>query len=129
MKVIPLENILTLNIQENIISEEEENEKNRIYFNNLNLPFDLSSRLYEHQRCGVAWLYKCFIQQSGGLLGDDMGLGKTFQVVTLICALLRMKLIKNALVLCPVSVLENWKREFDNFLVPFVDVSCYSIAC
>lgn len=88
----------------------------------LNLPDNLESRLYEHQKSGVLWLYSCYLKQSGGLLGDDMGMGKTFQVTTLLCGLIRNKLIKRTLIICPLAVLESWRRELHTHLQPHVTV-------
>jgi SNF2 family DNA or RNA helicase len=36
----------------------------------LDLPLELESRLFEHQKHGVLWLYKLHQTQLGGILGD-----------------------------------------------------------
>lgn len=61
----------------------------------------------------------------GAILADDMGLGKTIQAIALIWTLLRQSpyfgagpLIKRALVVCPASLIHNWKKEFDKWLGP-----------
>ena len=36
----------------------------------LSLPPQIYSRLYEHQKSGVLWMYQCYLRKSGGLLGD-----------------------------------------------------------
>ena len=36
--------------------------------------------LRDYQLCGVQWLYHCFVNGNGCILGDEMGLGKTVQV-------------------------------------------------
>ena len=89
----------------------------------LNLPSILASRLFDHQKVGVEWLYGLHISRPGGILGDDMGLGKTFQVITLLTGLMRVNLIKKVLIICPVSVLQNWHRELAEHLMPHVKVS------
>lgn len=38
------------------------------------------SKLFAHQREGVAWLWGLHCKKKGGILADDMGLGKTVQV-------------------------------------------------
>lgn len=43
--------------------------------NELDLPDEISSRLFNHQKDGVSWLYSCYLNSSGALLADDMGLG------------------------------------------------------
>lgn len=53
----------------------------------LNLPEELESRMFSHQREGVQWLYGLHFSHLGGILGDDMGLGKTFQVNCLLTGL------------------------------------------
>jgi SNF2 family DNA or RNA helicase len=50
----------------------------------------------------------------GGILADDMGLGKTVQAIV---ALSQIKQKKNrtSLIVCPTSLLYNWKEEFAKF--------------
>lgn len=36
--------------------------------------------LRDYQLRGVQWLYQCFLNGNGCILGDEMGLGKTVQV-------------------------------------------------
>ena len=50
------------------------------------------------------------------LLADDMGLGKTMQTLAFLGGLMISKTIRNALVVCPKSVLQNWKREASDVL-------------
>jgi SNF2 family DNA or RNA helicase len=53
----------------------------------------------------------------GGILADDMGLGKTIQTLSWL-AWLKARHHKNpkpALVICPASVLHNWRREANRF--------------
>ena len=53
----------------------------------------------------------------GGVLADDMGLGKTIQTLSWL-AWLKEQHTKNpkpALVICPASVLHNWRREANRF--------------
>eukprot|EP00435_Cladocopium_sp_Y103_P066357 s1151_g28.t1 len=74
------------------------------------LPNDVFDRLYGYQREGVAWMAKLMSRQHGGVLADEMGLGKTIQV----CALLngaRKAGKTHALLLMPVTLLEQWSRE------------------
>jgi SNF2 family DNA or RNA helicase len=70
-------------------------------------PSDLTAELRDYQRQGVNWL--CFMRDArlGATLADDMGLGKTLQAL---CAI-RGK----TLVICPRSVLFNWKNEAARF--------------
>ena len=84
------------------------------------LPLVLQERLFEHQRAGVNWLHRKYVNKSGGILGDDMGLGKTFQVTSLLCGLLRLREIKRVLIICPVSVTQSWSRELRDHAKPYV---------
>ena len=77
-------------------------------------------QLRDHQRQGVAWLQQLFLkspdQVSGCLLADDMGLGKTLQIL----AFLMWYIEQNpeglpTMIVAPVSLLDNWERELDNF--------------
>uniref|UniRef100_A0A8C8B056 Chromodomain helicase DNA binding protein 1 like n=1 Tax=Otus sunia TaxID=257818 RepID=A0A8C8B056_9STRI len=56
----------------------------------------------------------CYEIQHGCILGDEMGLGKTCQV----CLLILETDLSNKerfLILCPLSVLSNWKEELERF--------------
>jgi DNA excision repair protein ERCC-6 len=37
---------------------------------------DRFTKLFEHQRAGIDWLWQLHLKQHGGILGDDMGMGK-----------------------------------------------------
>ncbi len=71
---------------------------------------DLDGVLRPYQKQGVYWLN--FLAQNGwgGILADEMGLGKTVQML----AFLRL-LGGRALVVCPSSLVYNWRREAARF--------------
>ncbi len=72
--------------------------------------------LRPYQALGVAWMLHLFDHELGGILADEMGLGKTLQALSLISALRkRGGPVKTSLVLCPATLLENWKREAERF--------------
>lgn len=73
-------------------------------------PAGLSYRGY--QRAGVAFALDAFARgQKGVLIGDEMGLGKTMQGIGCFVALGRPR----TLVVAPVSLLANWKREIEKW--------------
>lgn len=83
---------------------------------NVKPPEGLNATLRHYQQDGLNWLH--FLRQSelGGILADDMGLGKTLQ--TLACILVEKqagRLQQPALVVCPTSVIPNWKAEAARF--------------
>jgi len=74
------------------------------------LPRETFDRLYGYQRTGVAWMARIWQSRQGGILADEMGLGKTVQV----CAFLngaRKAGATHALLLLPVSLLDQWAKE------------------
>lgn len=72
-----------------------------------------SGVLRPYQQAGVDWL--SFLWDCGfhGLLADDMGLGKTVQIIALFS---RLPMDKPHMILMPMSLLFNWKREIEKFL-------------
>ena len=77
-------------------------------------PHNLNAILFPYQEVGYKWLKFITDESCGCILGDEMGLGKTLQVISL---LLQRKNTGNgpSLVVAPVSLLENWKREIARF--------------
>ena len=80
---------------------------------------------------GVAFLRKClsgeqpaqqFCSGCGAILADGMGLGKTRQAITYIGELLHQlseespDIAAKVLILCPVSLVGNWREEFRKWL-------------
>ncbi|XP_044857146.1 chromodomain-helicase-DNA-binding protein 1-like isoform X3 [Mauremys mutica] len=64
---------------------------------------------------GVKWLVQCYDIQHGCILGDEMGLGKTCQTIALLVYLTGKLNKRPFLILCPLSVLSNWKEELERF--------------
>ena len=73
----------------------------------------LASRLYDHQRDGVRWMWGLHLAGRGGILADDMGLGKTLQACAFVAGLLRSGAAKRVLVLAPTTLLPHWLKELE----------------
>ncbi len=81
------------------------------------LPQSLQAELRPYQKEGFDFLAHLVNVRLGGILADDMGLGKTLQTLTWL-AWLQEQNRKNhlpSLVICPASVLHNWRREAEKF--------------
>ncbi|KAL1848562.1 hypothetical protein Plec18167_002184 [Paecilomyces lecythidis] len=98
------------------------------------IPAPMAQWLREYQVEGAAFLHELFVYQKGGVLGDDMGLGKTVQVIAFLTAAYgktgderdakRMRKMRRTrvnkwyprtLIVCPGTLIENWKSEFDRW--------------
>ncbi|KAK9067540.1 hypothetical protein SSX86_011651 [Deinandra increscens subsp. villosa] len=77
----------------------------------LNIPESIFSELFDYQKVGVQWLWELHCQRAGGIIGDEMGLGKTIQVLSFLGALHFSKMYKPSIIVCPVTLLRQWKRE------------------
>jgi SNF2 family DNA or RNA helicase len=70
---------------------------------------------FPYQTIGAEWILSCFELGDGGvLLSDVMGLGKTLQSIAVINELSTFS-HENRLVVCPGTLVANWKREITKF--------------
>lgn len=76
------------------------------------IPESLKDILRDYQKEGFRWLNALYDNGFAALLADEMGLGKTLQIISFLLA--RRKEGK-ALVICPASLVYNWKNEFERF--------------
>lgn len=76
------------------------------------VPDTFCGKLKPYQKTGYRWL--CTLDQwgFGGILADDMGLGKTIQMIALLLAKEREGV---SLIVCPASLVYNWKHELEVF--------------
>lgn len=81
---------------------------------------DLELTLRAYQKEGVEWLYQRALGEGAALLADDMGLGKTLQTLTFL-ELWKRTHSEPALVVCPATLLGNWRDEVAKF-VPSMNV-------
>ena len=104
------------------------------------IPAPIARWLRSYQVEGAAFLHALFVYQSGGILGDDMGLGKTVQVIAFLTAAFgktgderdakRMRKMRRVgttwyprvLVICPGTLLENWRAELKRWGWWHVDI-------
>lgn len=79
-----------------------------------NVPSTLKANLFPYQKTGYLWIKYMLQESKGCILGDEMGLGKTMQVIA---TMLYLKQVGNTpmLVVAPISLLANWKRECEKF--------------
>lgn len=79
-------------------------------------PRDLHGTLRPYQLRGLSWL--AFLRQwgLGACLADDMGLGKTVQTLALIARDRQAGETRPVLLVCPTSVVGNWRKEAERFL-------------
>lgn len=77
----------------------------------LKIPENIFSKLFDYQKVGVQWLWELHCQRAGGIIGDEMGLGKTIQVLSFLGALHFSNMYKPSIIVCPVTLLRQWRRE------------------
>lgn len=79
------------------------------------VPEGFSGILREYQKKGFRWLRTLEAAGFGGILADDMGLGKTVQMIAALLAYREEKEDLSALIVCPASLVFNWKEELQRF--------------
>lgn len=111
-----------LKIEEQSLSLKADYIENNVNIEKLRKPIDeseptpatLKATLYPYQHTGYLWLKYMLEDTKGCILGDEMGLGKTMQVIA---EILYLKATGRTpvMVVAPISLLENWKRECKKF--------------
>ena len=92
----------------------------------------LTKHLREHQREGVKFMYECVMGMrdfdgQGAILADEMGLGKSLVTIAMLWTLFKQNpicegphesppIIQKALIVCPVTLINNWRKEFRKWL-------------
>ncbi|WP_170203830.1 SNF2 helicase associated domain-containing protein [Alkalicoccus chagannorensis] len=70
----------------------------------------------DYQKRGYQWMTSLDYYGFGGILADDMGLGKTLQTIAFALGKKeRGVLPEPLLIICPASVVYNWKKELERF--------------
>ncbi|GAB4192922.1 MAG: DEAD/DEAH box helicase [Simkaniaceae bacterium] len=78
------------------------------------VPKHVTADLRSYQVEGVQWLERLRSMFLNGILADDMGLGKTLQAIVAVTQYAK-KGRPPSLIICPTSLLYNWKEEFTKF--------------
>ncbi|XP_056346999.1 DNA excision repair protein ERCC-6-like [Oenanthe melanoleuca] len=74
---------------------------------------EMHGKLFQHQREGVAFLYRLHRDgKPGGILADDMGLGKTIQVIAFLSGMFDAELVQHVLLIMPTTLVSSWLAEF-----------------
>eukprot|EP01119_Soliformovum_irregulare_P017497 TRINITY_DN5216_c0_g1_i2.p1 TRINITY_DN5216_c0_g1~~TRINITY_DN5216_c0_g1_i2.p1 ORF type:complete len:426 (+),score=121.64 TRINITY_DN5216_c0_g1_i2:2-1279(+) len=82
-------------------------------------------QMKDYQMVGLNWLISRYEQNLSAILGDEMGLGKTLQSIAFLTWLVHSKEITApSLIICPLSLVDNWEAEFNRF-VPGMKVVKY----
>ena len=84
------------------------------------VPLSLKPVMRGYQKNGFLWLKTLRENGFGGILADDMGLGKTLQVISLLLMEQHEwksgeKPCRRSLIVCPASLIYNWKKEIERF--------------
>ena len=82
----------------------------------IDTPAGFDGELRSYQKTGLGWISYLENNGFGGCLADDMGLGKTIQVLARLVQERSVDpLVGPTLVVCPLSVVYNWKSEANEF--------------
>jgi SNF2 family DNA or RNA helicase len=86
-------------------------------YKEVSIPKSFYGKLRNYQHAALIWMANLCSLNFGVCLADDMGLGKTIEVIAYL--LHRKELNPNEsgsiIIICPTSVLFNWKREIEKF--------------
>jgi chromodomain-helicase-DNA-binding protein 7 len=78
--------------------------------------FKNGNTLRDYQLDGLNWLIQCYHLRRNCILADEMGLGKTIQSVSFLNYLATEEYIRGPfLCVVPLSTLEHWKREIEEW--------------
>lgn len=109
-------NLIKEFINENIkYIDNVENDVKKITIENNKDFVGLNAKLYEYQNIGYNWLSFMRRNNCGCILADEMGLGKTLQIITLMGSEYEKNHNVHFLIVAPMSLLENWRREIEKF--------------
>jgi len=76
---------------------------------------NVKANLRNYQVDGIQWLERLRTMFLNGILADDMGLGKTVQAISALSLKIDQDPKALSLIVCPTSLLYNWKEELKKF--------------
>ena len=77
------------------------------------VPKEMKEVLREYQKEGFVWLRTLKNNGFGAVLADEMGLGKTLQILALLLSCKGEQ--RPSVIICPASLVYNWKSEIERF--------------
>ncbi len=83
--------------------------------NDIEIDKEFEEKLRDYQKVGYRWLKTLEKYKFGGILADDMGLGKTLQIIALLSTQLKCKNKATSIVVCPSTLVLNWKAEVEKW--------------
>ncbi len=90
-------------------------------------PKSVKASFRPYQEEGIQWLARLRSMGLNGILADDMGLGKTLQAISAITQYHELRKDDEpplTLIVCPTSLVDNWKEEFNQFQPKLRVVTC-----
>ncbi len=79
-------------------------------------PAELADTLRPYQTYGYKWIRTLENAGFAGILADEMGLGKTLQMISVLLEDYKEDSSRSpSLIVCPASLVYNWKEEFQKF--------------
>ncbi len=89
--------------------------KEHRYIDEVPQPEEFVGSMRPYQMRGLSWLVFMRSIGFGCILADDMGLGKTIQAISYILKVKEVEESPKILVIAPVSVITNWRKELNQF--------------
>lgn len=100
------------------MTEDQKKEHQEMKLKKLQQQQELAPRLElrDYQLDGLNWLVYSWCKQNSVILADEMGLGKTIQTIGFLSYLFNEhNLYGPFLLVVPLSTLDSWRREFENW--------------
>lgn len=87
------------------------------------VPKSLDAVMKDYQKQGFFWMKNLDALGFGGILADEMGLGKTLQAISLMVDEAASDEKQVSLIVCPASLVYNWKHELELYAPELNSVS------